>query len=254
MWFYDSVFYPEGHYGCRWHECDEIDHVTRLAGHRSRPKTWGSGLPRNGGITIVPSLIANALVQLTITNVGKSAAHNVIISVMSLDEPATPTNFDPFQYVKTGTEKQRQSWLALIKDTQVKEAEAINRVKNNPRLSPQQIQYWTDIDEQVFGEEISSDKQAINSVQQSGAEAESPNTSGYAGYLAVNVSATSTVPVNGSLKKGDAQFVFGTYRYDDELGQTHWQQFCFRYNAWGTSPNSCLEFQPIPTPPQSPNH
>jgi hypothetical protein len=28
-WFYDSMFYPEGHYGCRWHNCDRISHVAR---------------------------------------------------------------------------------------------------------------------------------------------------------------------------------------------------------------------------------
>jgi hypothetical protein len=30
-WFYDSIRYPEGHYGCRWHECDRVNHVERRA-------------------------------------------------------------------------------------------------------------------------------------------------------------------------------------------------------------------------------
>jgi hypothetical protein len=30
-WFYDSIFYPEGRYDCRWHDCDRIDHVSRRA-------------------------------------------------------------------------------------------------------------------------------------------------------------------------------------------------------------------------------
>jgi excisionase family DNA binding protein len=24
-WFYDSINYPEGRYGCRWHECDRFN-------------------------------------------------------------------------------------------------------------------------------------------------------------------------------------------------------------------------------------
>jgi hypothetical protein len=46
-WFYDSIhypdggaiFYPEGHYGCRWHDCDRINHVTRTEELRSRQTT-----------------------------------------------------------------------------------------------------------------------------------------------------------------------------------------------------------------------
>jgi hypothetical protein len=40
-WFYDSRFYSEGRYGCRWHDCDRIDHVTRMADWRTQPKSWG---------------------------------------------------------------------------------------------------------------------------------------------------------------------------------------------------------------------
>ena len=37
-WFYDSIFYPEGKYGCRWHGCDQINHVTRRAAvYRDKP-------------------------------------------------------------------------------------------------------------------------------------------------------------------------------------------------------------------------
>jgi hypothetical protein len=39
-WFYDLIFYREGHYGCRWHDCDRINHVTRTAGWRTQPKSW----------------------------------------------------------------------------------------------------------------------------------------------------------------------------------------------------------------------
>jgi hypothetical protein len=38
-WFYDSIFYPEGHYGCRWHNCDRINHVTRTEELRLRRTT-----------------------------------------------------------------------------------------------------------------------------------------------------------------------------------------------------------------------
>ena len=36
---YDSLFYPEGYYGCRWHDCDRINHVTRIEGWRMQPKS-----------------------------------------------------------------------------------------------------------------------------------------------------------------------------------------------------------------------
>jgi hypothetical protein len=39
-WFYDAIFYRQGFYGCRWHDCDRIDHVTRMAGWRMKPKGW----------------------------------------------------------------------------------------------------------------------------------------------------------------------------------------------------------------------
>jgi hypothetical protein len=39
-WFYDSIFYREGRYGCRWHDCDRIDQITRMAGWRMKPKGW----------------------------------------------------------------------------------------------------------------------------------------------------------------------------------------------------------------------
>jgi hypothetical protein len=36
--FYNSIFYPEGRYGCRWHNCDRINHVTRRASiYEERP-------------------------------------------------------------------------------------------------------------------------------------------------------------------------------------------------------------------------
>jgi hypothetical protein len=38
-WFRDSIFYPEGHYGCRWHNCDRINHVTRTEELRPRRTT-----------------------------------------------------------------------------------------------------------------------------------------------------------------------------------------------------------------------
>lgn len=38
-WFYDSIFYPEGRHGCRWHDCDRIKHVTRTEELRPRGTT-----------------------------------------------------------------------------------------------------------------------------------------------------------------------------------------------------------------------
>jgi hypothetical protein len=38
-WFYDSVFYPEGRHGCRWHDCDRVNHVTRTEEFRPRRTT-----------------------------------------------------------------------------------------------------------------------------------------------------------------------------------------------------------------------
>jgi hypothetical protein len=43
-WFYDSIFHPEGKYGCRWHDCDRINHVTRIDDLRSRPRTLREAL------------------------------------------------------------------------------------------------------------------------------------------------------------------------------------------------------------------
>jgi hypothetical protein len=39
-WFYDSIFYPEGLYGCRWHDCDRINHISRTAGWLTQRKSW----------------------------------------------------------------------------------------------------------------------------------------------------------------------------------------------------------------------
>jgi hypothetical protein len=39
-WFYDSMFNPEGRYGCRCHDCDRINHITRTAKWATRPKPW----------------------------------------------------------------------------------------------------------------------------------------------------------------------------------------------------------------------
>lgn len=38
-WFRDSIFYPEGRYGTRWHNCDRINHVTRTEELRRRRTT-----------------------------------------------------------------------------------------------------------------------------------------------------------------------------------------------------------------------
>jgi hypothetical protein len=39
-WFHDSIFHPEGHYSCRWHDCYRINHVTRTAAWHTQPKSW----------------------------------------------------------------------------------------------------------------------------------------------------------------------------------------------------------------------
>jgi hypothetical protein len=43
-WFYDSIFYLEGYYGCRWHDCDRINHVTRTEGWRTQSKSFWNRL------------------------------------------------------------------------------------------------------------------------------------------------------------------------------------------------------------------
>jgi hypothetical protein len=45
-WFYDSIFYPEGRYGCRWHDCDRINHITRTA---KWSKSWWERLKERLG-------------------------------------------------------------------------------------------------------------------------------------------------------------------------------------------------------------
>ena len=45
-WFYNSIFYLEGYYGTRWHDCDRINHVTRRASAYEEPSLVGQALNR----------------------------------------------------------------------------------------------------------------------------------------------------------------------------------------------------------------
>ena len=49
-WFYDSLLYQEGRYGCRWHDCDRINHITRTEAWCTQPKSfWERFMERLAG-------------------------------------------------------------------------------------------------------------------------------------------------------------------------------------------------------------
>jgi hypothetical protein len=165
--------------------------------------------------------ITNGKTTLTFKNTGQTKALNVRVELFYSGFDSVPSDFDPFtEFAKLGDIKidqlqaTRDAQLEAFKNEHLPEAE-MNAIRKN----------WEDI------------------MRQAPRRASVPPASlppAYVREIPANTPVPYYVPIQ---QQFPVTFVFGHYRYYDELSQPHEGNVCWRFESDTVS--SCLMFQPV---------
>jgi hypothetical protein len=160
--------------------------------------------------------IVDGKTTLTFKNTGQTKALNVRVELFDSGFDFAPSDFDPFtQFTKLGDIK--------IDQLQATEEADLNRLKN-AHLPEAQMN------------EVKKNWEAI--------ARQAPHRTSLPPAYVREIPANTPVPYPVSLQQqSPVIFIFGDYRYDDELGRAHEDNhLCWRFESNTVSP--CLMFQP----------
>jgi hypothetical protein len=194
-----------------------------------------------GIIQSLPAVDGHAL--LTFKNTGKTVAKNVEVKVAYTPAVNPPNDFDPFVDARNTLANLVNAQKQFIQQARREEALGIKRAKaireaKNRKLTQERIR-------RSFEERIKLAQQTIKDLERR------PFGRTYSDSI-------GELPADGSIDfpldfhlgeewlnaPGHFAYAFGTFRYEDQLGQIHQNlRFCYRYGGNG-SVASCLRFQP----------
>jgi hypothetical protein len=158
--------------------------------------------------------IINGQTTLTFENTGQTKALNARVELFYCGSDSAPPDFDPFtEFAKLGQIK--------IDQLQAAEDSDLNRMKDQPESVKNEVKKNWEIIKREAPRRVSLPPAYVREIP-----------------------AKTSVPYIVSLQQqSPVIFVFGDYRYDDELGRAHENNpLCWRFESNTVSP--CLMFQP----------
>jgi hypothetical protein len=214
----------------------------------------------------------NGSAVLTIENLGQSTAHNVRLQGAWTLQDNPPPDFDPFVYFNTTLKMQQREFLEdvleddieRLRSDRLKALKGLHRKDNIQGYMPlnQPLDFLDEVtrnmeqtaalarnttetdvvDDQM---RLDNDHRQLDDIAKMDIASIHLSKSDYITDLGAKQIASVTIGI-GKLPPDQAEFVFGTYRFDDDLGIAHEHaRFCFKYTAVQHQPTSCLVFRPF---------